>query len=467
MPAQPAFPRSDRRQVDERLERGASLAPRQRHAVELAHLVVAPTHEGADFSGGGIECDQGSLKARTRFAAPEAGGAALELVETAGDRVFCEALQRQVERGDDPRSRDEALFHFPADVVGEIGRRLARPRAGERAHRLLAGALVGGPVQHLEVAHPRQDDVPPLVRALGIEHRRIRIGRAYHAREERGLARRELVHLFRVVGAARRAHAADGERATLAEVDLVQVGLEDLLLRVAPFDEDGQPRLAQLARHRPLRRQQAVLDELLGDRAPALGHLAGAGIDPHRPREALEVEGPVLEEPVVLDGEHRVEQSLGRVGKLDRPIVFPRLIGTARQNLALERRLRVLAIPRHAHDALAAQLEPHARPLLAEEEVPHATRAAVLSGRGRLRSRLGVPETGEDSREINGPNARPGREGLTGGVDDHRAPCLGTLEPRELDSRVGDERHRREQQACCESEADNDELPPAESAHHA
>src|SRR5262249_40979776 len=77
-----------------------------------------------------------------------------------------------------------------------------------------------------------------------------------------------------------RPHAADRDRPALAQIDLVQVGLEDSLLRVARLDDRRQPRLAQLAEEGALRAQKPDLDELLRDGAAALLDPAGPDISP-------------------------------------------------------------------------------------------------------------------------------------------------------------------------------------------
>ena len=50
-----------RRGVHERLERRSGLPPRE-HVVELAYPVVAPSHQGFQRAGVGVEGDQGHLR---------------------------------------------------------------------------------------------------------------------------------------------------------------------------------------------------------------------------------------------------------------------------------------------------------------------------------------------------------------------------------------------------------------------
>jgi len=56
----------------------------------------------------------------------------------------------------------------------------------------------------------------------------------------------------------------------VAEVDLVQVDLEDAVLGVATLELHGQHRLLELALEAAIRREEQDLGELLGDGAAAL-----------------------------------------------------------------------------------------------------------------------------------------------------------------------------------------------------
>ena len=71
---------------------------------------------------------------------------------------------------------------------------------------------------------------------------------------------------------------------------------------------EGETRLAQLPPPGALRGQDEVLDELLGERAAALGELAAAEVDPDRPPHGPEVDTRVLVEPVVLRRQYRLDE---------------------------------------------------------------------------------------------------------------------------------------------------------------
>ena len=132
------------------------------------------------------------------------------------------------------------------------------------------------------------------------------------------------MNLLGEVHAGGRADPAHGERPALAEVDLVQVGLEDLRLRVAGLDEDGEPRLPTLRAivRRGLSRRfftscwVIVLPPWVTRPAVTLAH-SGA-------EQPAGIERAVLEEPMVLGGQHRVDDHLRRVGEANRPVFLAR-----------------------------------------------------------------------------------------------------------------------------------------------
>jgi hypothetical protein len=107
-----------------------------------------------------------------------------------------------------------------------------------------------------------------------------------------------------------------------AEVGLVQVSLQDLVLGQAAFQLDGVDGLAQLAVEGAGVAGDRELDELLGEGAPALGERPVAQVGHARPGDAPEVDPVVVVEAVVLDGDDGVADPLGDVLELDHPTVL-------------------------------------------------------------------------------------------------------------------------------------------------
>src|ERR1700760_1928043 len=85
-----------------------------------------------------------------------------------------------------------------------------------------------------------------------------------------------------------------------AEIDLVEIELEDLLLAEFPFQRERQDHLAKLAREGPAVGQEDVARELLGDGRSAL-HVRMAGrVDVERAGDADRVDADVVIEAAVL-----------------------------------------------------------------------------------------------------------------------------------------------------------------------
>jgi hypothetical protein len=102
-----------------------------------------------------------------------------------------------------------------------------------------------------------------------------------------------------------------------------------------------------------------VLHHLLGERAAALPHLAAGGeVDPRRAQDAEDRKTAVLEEAVVLGGEHRAHHVVGQASELDRPPLLGFRAVERREQRRLEQRvagdfaadpqrLDALAVPHH------------------------------------------------------------------------------------------------------------------------
>ena len=124
------------------------------------------------------------------------------------------------------------------------------------------------------------------------------------------------------VGSGGRLHSVGA----VAEVDVVQVIGEDLVLRPLALDLVGEGGLAQLLEHgaASLSRER-VLDELLGDRGGALYGATGEDVLLERARDAEEVDSAVLVEALVLDRHHRLlERGRDLVGLEQDPLLVSR-----------------------------------------------------------------------------------------------------------------------------------------------
>ncbi|CFT93929.1 Uncharacterised protein [Bordetella pertussis] len=142
-------------------------------------------------------------------------------------------------------------------------------------------------------------------RAVGnrVEARR-RLG---NAGQHGGLGRRDLRQRLAEIGARGGGEAVGA----MAQVDLVHVQLEDLVLGELRFDLEGEQQFVELARIGLLGRQVEVARHLHGDGARALrlrhaDQVGQAGADDAHP-----VDPAVLVETIVLGGQHRRLHDIG------------------------------------------------------------------------------------------------------------------------------------------------------------
>jgi hypothetical protein len=280
-------------------------------------------------------------------------GARLDRAEHAGQRVahrqrvedggVTGALEVDVEgRLDDvavvlqvllgqPQVLDQVALDEVADegTHGGLDAAAARRRGGGEAQRsgLRLGGLLAADVALL--GHPGEDLVAALGGRLGVGERVVGGGALREAGEEGGLRQRERGGVDAEEGPGGRLDAVG----VLPEVHDVEVAGEDLVLAVGVLERQRDPRLPELAGHRLLGGrtpllgglgdlQQGLLDQLLGQRRPALLHAAGGQVGQQRAHGALDVEAVVVVEAGVLDGDHRLLHDLGDLVVLHRGAVL-------------------------------------------------------------------------------------------------------------------------------------------------
>ncbi len=99
------------------------------------------------------------------------------------------------------------------------------------------------------------------------------------------------------------------------EVDRVEIGGEDAVLRPLLLELPRQSCLLELALERTAALDVGVLHELLRDRRAAFDHGTVAQVLPDGARDPADVDAPVLEEPAILDRDdgllHDVRDLLG------------------------------------------------------------------------------------------------------------------------------------------------------------
>ena len=105
--------------------------------------------------------------------------------------------------------------------------------------------------------------------------------------------------------------------AVLAEVDLVDVGVHDVRLLEARFENERHDRFLALAPQRAPAVEEIALHELLRQRAAALLDLPRAHVDEQRAQDRERVHAVVRFELAVLDGLQRLRQQRRDFGRRD------------------------------------------------------------------------------------------------------------------------------------------------------
>ena len=236
-----------------------------------------------------------------------------------------------------------------------------------------------------------------------------------------------------------RSHAANRHRAALSEIDLVEVDLEDAVLRITPLEDRGHDDLAHLSPPRALLAEVQVLDGLLGDGAAALHDASAPKVRECRTPYRPEVHSVVRVEPRVLRRENRLDQRVRNVGQPDDLTLF--LLGAVQcgQQLRLEDQpvetAPAVVLDRDEPRAREAQPHPPGREARAsqreatDEDVERRAALTKLSGARVVRIEGSVAKALEVSRHARrrdrgSRNERDGRR-----IDPRRKLPEPSLEP--------------------------------------
>jgi len=213
-----------------------------------------------------------------------------ELVFRPRGDAFARSLQIGVEHRVDVESASVRPVHpvFGQQRVVEHPHRIVRiphvrrrkvPRLrNERDRRFRLGALLCGDRAGFE--HPRQHASLPGFRGVGRRARIGAVGGGDHPGQKRRFAEGEIPRMFPEVHLRRCLHTPR----SAPEVDLVEVLLQDLILRKLAFKPECDDRLADLPLDRPLAGEKHVARQLLRNRAAALTDAPGALVFDGSPR---------------------------------------------------------------------------------------------------------------------------------------------------------------------------------------
>ncbi|MNZ35861.1 hypothetical protein D3C78_532680 [compost metagenome] len=208
-----------------------------------------------------------------------------------------------------------AADHFGAGHFGDV--RCIHFRRGHvvaGVERLGQGCLVAGFVDLAQLVHAAEDPVAALLGAHRVGQRVEARGCLGQAGDHRHLRQAHVADRLAVV------HLRGGIDAVgaVAQVDLVHVQLEDLVLGQLALDLQGQQNLVGLAREAALAGEEEVLRHLHGDGTAAGLDMAGFHQLGRGAHQAAGVDTIVVEEIVVLGRQKRLDELWGNFREADR-----------------------------------------------------------------------------------------------------------------------------------------------------
>src|SRR5688572_14518236 len=303
----------ERGSVDERLEGRTRLTLRLCDAVETALLEVAAADHRAHGAGLRIHGDERRLQRfgqRGRLAAA-AQLPLLDVLQAAAHFGLSGLLQVEIERRVNLQSalvhtlptepRDQFLPDFLLEVLAEGF--LTTKRVGQLDRRLQR-RFISLVIDKARIAHCLKYDVPSRDSTVQVNGWRVSGRGLDQSGEQRAFRQRQIGGGLAEVAKRRRLSAVDA----IAEVDLVQVQLQNLALVELPFDAGGHNRLFHLAAVRLFRGQKALPGELLREGARALRRAPGAHVRDQRTGDADNIEAAMLVEALILDCQDRLHQ---------------------------------------------------------------------------------------------------------------------------------------------------------------
>src|SRR5437762_620156 len=282
--------------VDQRLECRTRLAFAADRAIERTALVARAANHRKAVARRGIDRDGRGFESRLA-----------EAIETLGDGALRRVLQRRHERRVDLPVRWIVAAELGAELLPQKLFRPAATRVARLAIRLDPRTHVprrrflGRRYQSL-IPHQREHDVAPIERAVVVCPRRERGWRANEPRDERCLSERDRTGRLpkQMLG-----HCLDAIHAR-AQIDAVQIELEDLFLAELGLDQDREARLLELAAVRLHVREKQRSRELLGQRAAAFRATAVTNVTRDGASEPDRIDARVIVEAAIFDGDDGV-----------------------------------------------------------------------------------------------------------------------------------------------------------------
>ena len=216
----------------------------------------------------------------------------------------------QVERGIDAQAGlvhlfgAEVLFELAAHLFLEPGRHRAHGLRNVQAERSGARLLGLGVGDHAVRLHLAEHQVAAADGAVGIEHRRKRHRPLGQPGQQRRFSQ---VQIFGVLGKEILRGGLEAVHPA-AQVNLVAVEGEDLLLGEGALNLDGEVGLLHLAHDGAVGGEKEIARQLHGERGSALRAAVRADVVPGGAGDAEDIDAPVRLEVLVFNGDDGLAQ---------------------------------------------------------------------------------------------------------------------------------------------------------------
>ena len=315
-------------QIDERLEYRAGLAFRLSHAVELGLAVVPPAHHGLDLAGLWFDHHQGTLEIVGLGELSQVTVVLFELHKPLGQGRLRGLLELQVEAGEDAQSLRRqhivgvVLGQLLLHIVGEIRRAVGDPYGLPLFEDFLPRPFIAPSRNDAVTDQLAQDDVTPSHGLFNASIGRVPIGRPDKTCQHGRLADGQLFRFLHEVESRSLPDAEDPLGAVLAEIDFVQIVLEDLVLGVHPLRHQRHERFLDLALKGAITFQEEVLHQLLGQGTAALHDPSAPQVGYESPQHRHRVHTAVIVEALVLHRQNRLPHSRRHLVQPDDPPLF-------------------------------------------------------------------------------------------------------------------------------------------------
>ncbi len=293
-------------QIDERFKDRARLALGLKNPVELRFLVTPTPDHRLDLAGLRPHNNDCTFQAIVALASKRRMWS-LEFLEALDKCAFRFSLQLQIEAAENPqplsgKNRVRIILVKLASEIVHIKRCVIRYLDQWPIRQFLAHCGFVLPARDNMVFEQfSQNYVAPLGRGFGAPIRGQPIRRADQTGNQRWFTQRQVAERFGKIELRGLRNAKDSLRASLAEINLVQIIFQDCLFRILALSNQRHDCFRDFAAQCALVGQEEIFHELLSQCAAALLKTHAPNIHPHGAQNADRIDTAMAIKTLVLN----------------------------------------------------------------------------------------------------------------------------------------------------------------------